>query len=265
VLPAGPSTDPGNSDYENALEAQCLAAALALDAGDKGAAQAWLDSHDRWLEWSGAIYSRAEGQLLWARHYQQLGDLDEAQRRSEQALDSASDPRQPLALIAIHRFLGQLDTETQRFADAESHLQASLTLADACAVPFERALTVLALAELRMAQARIEEAGDLLAQVRAFCTPLQARPTLDRVEDLAAQLTQAAGSPPVSNGFPAGLTAREVEVLRLVAEGLTDAEVGERLYISPRTVGQHLRSVYNKLGVGSRTAAAIFAKEQGIA
>ena len=52
------------------------------------------------------------------------------------------------------------------------------------------------------------------------------------------------------------LSAREVEVLGLVAEGLTDQQVAQRLYLSPRTVGQHLTSVYRKLGVGSRTAAA---------
>jgi DNA-binding CsgD family transcriptional regulator len=64
--------------------------------------------------------------------------------------------------------------------------------------------------------------------------------------------------------YPAGLTAREVEVLRLVAEGMTDAEVAERLYLSPRTVSSHLRSVYNKIGVGSRAAASRFAVENSL-
>jgi predicted ATPase/DNA-binding CsgD family transcriptional regulator len=52
------------------------------------------------------------------------------------------------------------------------------------------------------------------------------------------------------------LTAREYEVLRLVAQGLTDTQVAEQLVISPRTVHGHLRSIYSKLGVKSRTAAA---------
>jgi DNA-binding NarL/FixJ family response regulator len=50
-------------------------------------------------------------------------------------------------------------------------------------------------------------------------------------------------------------------VLRLVAQGLGNAEVGARLYLSPRTVQQHLRSVYNKLGVDNRAAATRFAVE----
>ena len=60
------------------------------------------------------------------------------------------------------------------------------------------------------------------------------------------------------------MSAREAEVLGLVAEGLTDQEVAQRLYLSPRTVGQHLRSVYRKLGVRSRTAATREAIERGL-
>ena len=55
------------------------------------------------------------------------------------------------------------------------------------------------------------------------------------------------------------LTRRELDVLRLVAQGLTDAQVAERLVISPRTVHGHLRSIYGKLGVNSRTAATRYA------
>ena len=58
-----------------------------------------------------------------------------------------------------------------------------------------------------------------------------------------------------------GLTEREVEVLRLVARGLTDAQIAETLVISPRTVNAHLRSIYNKLGITSRNAATYFALE----
>ena len=52
------------------------------------------------------------------------------------------------------------------------------------------------------------------------------------------------------------MTAREIDVLHLVADGLTNAEIADRLVLSPRTVHAHLRSIYDKLGVNSRTAAA---------
>jgi DNA-binding NarL/FixJ family response regulator len=64
--------------------------------------------------------------------------------------------------------------------------------------------------------------------------------------------------------YPAGLTSREVDVLRLVALGLTDAEAAEHLHISRRTVNAHLRSIYRKLGVGSRAEATRFAQENGL-
>jgi DNA-binding NarL/FixJ family response regulator len=55
--------------------------------------------------------------------------------------------------------------------------------------------------------------------------------------------------------YPAGLTEREVEVLRLVAEGLKDQAIADQLVVSPRTVHAHLRSIYGKLEVSTRTAA----------
>lgn len=63
---------------------------------------------------------------------------------------------------------------------------------------------------------------------------------------------------------PAGLTTREMEVLRLVAKGLTDAQVAEQLVISTRTVNTHLTSIYGKIGVSSRSAATRYAIEHQI-
>ncbi len=64
--------------------------------------------------------------------------------------------------------------------------------------------------------------------------------------------------------YPAGLTAREVDVLRLLASGLTDALIAQQLVLSPRTVNTHLRSIYGKLGVSTRSAATRVALERGI-
>jgi DNA-binding CsgD family transcriptional regulator/tetratricopeptide (TPR) repeat protein len=59
--------------------------------------------------------------------------------------------------------------------------------------------------------------------------------------------------------YPDGLTAREVDVLRLVAQGLTDAHIAEQLIISPRTVNTHLTSIYSKIQVSSRSGATRYA------
>ncbi len=261
ILPQGAASEPGDCVFRGAEELQRLATELSIDSGDLSGAREWLEAHDRWLAWSGALTGRAEGRLLWACYYHVSGDSIPARQRAEEALALASNPRQPLALISIRRFLGKFDTEAQRFGDADSHLQESLRLAEACAAPFERALTLLELAELRLAQHRVEDAITLLDEVQAICEPLGARPTLECVQAIRDQIVQASKRGP---DYPAGLSPREVEVLRLVAEGLTDAEVAEGLFVSRRTVTSHLTSIYNKIGIGSRAAASVWAKEHGL-
>jgi DNA-binding NarL/FixJ family response regulator len=63
---------------------------------------------------------------------------------------------------------------------------------------------------------------------------------------------------------PAGLSRREGQVLALVAQGLTNIQIAERLVISPRTVNAHLHAIYYKLGVATRSAATRFAVENGL-
>ena len=92
--------------------------------------------------------------------------------------------------------------------------------------------------------------------------------SIDRVVDETASLAAAlaAGTPAATArpNLPAGLSEREVEVLRLVATGMTNAQVAERLYLSPRTVAAHLRRIYDKLGTSSRADAVRFTVEHGL-
>jgi DNA-binding CsgD family transcriptional regulator/tetratricopeptide (TPR) repeat protein len=262
MFPAGAGTEPGGLPFRYASSMQELALALALDDGDLPAAKQWLEAHDRWLDWSGAVLGRSEGQALWAQYQWQVGDAAAAYTHAERAVAHATEPRQPLALLAARRLLGELETKAGRYADAEGHLHVALDLAAACEAPYERALTSLALAEMRAATGEAEDARRLLRDLRHTCGRLGARPAIDRAEILAARIADA---PTGASSYPAGLSAREVEVLRLVAQGLTNPQVAERLYLSPRTVEQHLRSIYNKLGVSTRAAATRFAVSHGLA
>jgi DNA-binding NarL/FixJ family response regulator len=63
---------------------------------------------------------------------------------------------------------------------------------------------------------------------------------------------------------PAGLSERELDVLRLVAEGCSNPEIAERLVISRRTAEHHVQHIYAKLGVASRAAVALFALEHDL-
>ena len=63
---------------------------------------------------------------------------------------------------------------------------------------------------------------------------------------------------------PAGLTAREVEVLRLAARGLSNKDIASRLVISPKTVANHIEHIYAKIGVSSRAMASYYAMQNGL-
>jgi HD-GYP domain-containing protein (c-di-GMP phosphodiesterase class II) len=90
---------------------------------------------------------------------------------------------------------------------------------------------------------------------------LEAEANLDR--DAVACVLAAAGRrpAPLPAGWPAELTDREVEVLRLIARGRSNREVAQQLFIAPKTVGRHVENMYRKIGVSSRAAAAVFAME----
>ncbi len=255
VLPDGPTTNPGAISILPALLLQRLSAGLAIDDGDLPRSRDWLEAHDRWLDWSGMVLGRADGLLCWAKFHLAANSVPTSRRLAKEALAAATNPRQPLVLVAAHRLLSQLDLDGGRQQDAERHLRDSLVLAEACAAPFERALTLLEFAQLHLTTGQTDQAQAVLAEVRTVAESLDARPTLARVTALENQISVA---PPV---YPAGLTTREVDVLRLVATGMSDVEVAEELSISPRTVSSHLTSIYTKLEVNSRTAAAMAARD----
>jgi DNA-binding CsgD family transcriptional regulator len=250
----------GEIRFPSALMVHELAADLALDAGDLDGARPWIDTHAAWLERSGAVIGWAEHHLLLARYAEQEGDLTGAREHAGRAVAHGAEPRQPLALLRALRAAARLDGMAGRLADADMNLAEALDLSEACAVPYERALTLLVRAGLRQAAGDMPAAREALVEARAICEPLHALPALEQVSDLERRLADG----PRVRTTVAGLSERELDVLRLVARGLTDADVAERLFISPRTVSGHLQSIYNKLGVSSRTAASAFAFEHGL-
>ena len=80
----------------------------------------------------------------------------------------------------------------------------------------------------------------------------------------AAVLTAAGHRSPRRMPWPAGLTNREVEVLRLLAAGLSYREIAARLVISAKTVGHHVEHIYTKTGTGNRSMASLFAASHGL-
>lgn len=259
-FPGGPPTEPGDHILLEGLFLQRLAAELSLDAGDLDTARDWLTAHDAWLDWSGGVLAQADGRLAWARYHRAVGDNDLALAAATEALSLASNPDQPLVRLAAHRLLAELLTATDHHEGAEVHLATALTLANACEAPFERALTLLASAELHAASGDTDEARAALDEARQICLSLGAAAALARANALAARLP----AEPPGEGHPAGLSPREFEVLRLLSQRHTDKEIADALFLGPRTVQSHVAHILNKLGVANRREAATEAARLGL-
>jgi tetratricopeptide (TPR) repeat protein len=238
AFPSGSVGDPEDAVLD-AMPLRAVAIALALDANDLVGARRWLESFDTWLAWSGSVLGCADAQLAWAGYERSIGDHAASRMRAEQALTAAEAPRQPIVLLAAHRFLGECDLTDGQIDPAEAHLTEALALAVATESAHERALTLIVQAELRLRQGRAAAARALLETARALCEPMNAALTLARIERLDARLP---GAPSVaSTPLPAGLTPREADVLRLLATGLPNAEIAERLNLSSRTIDTYSR------------------------
>lgn len=97
-------------------------------------------------------------------------------------------------------------------------------------------------------------------------TQLRREVEAGRLDDRAAEAVLVAAGHRVTRRRegPAGLTAREVEVLRLLVRGLSNKQVAARLVISPKTVGNHVEHIYTKIGATNRAGASLFAMQAGL-
>jgi non-specific serine/threonine protein kinase len=191
----------------------------------------------------------------------QKGDLTAARRRLQDTFQQAANRGDhqlpswlPMLAVVLH---GQgLDVWSARiFGLADTLTGTYQTRGEGMATAFKRFLRIGDIhAELRAqlgdeAFAREFAAGKHLTLDDLRTIPHPPEP------DSAAQAISASGT---------SLTAREIEVLRLLAQDLSNPQIAERLVVSRRTVDAHLRSIYDKLGVKSRDAAIRVAREQGL-
>lgn len=100
----------------------------------------------------------------------------------------------------------------------------------------------------------MDRSASLADAARDLATPIGHRRVLDVL---------AVGRP-TRTGFPDGLTSREIDVLRLVAKGASNKEIGESLFISQNTAANHVRSILTKTGAANRTQAAIYATDHDL-
>ncbi|MFF1738819.1 helix-turn-helix transcriptional regulator [Streptomyces mirabilis] len=226
--------------------------AAALAEGDHAAA------YDRFR----AVYTRQPEPAPLHFHASDyyLADLVAAAVRTGRAEDAR------LVLDTARRRLAEGETSARLTAivhraeallaepdDAERHFTAALADPAGDQWPFERAQVRLDYAEWLRRRRRAVEARPLLAAALEVFERLGTRPWTDRTRaELRAAGVTPASAPADSADSLAELTPQQLQIARLAAAGLTNREIGERIFLSPRTVGFHLYRIFPKLGITSR-------------
>jgi DNA-binding CsgD family transcriptional regulator len=206
---------------------------------------------------------RAEAELArTAQARRDARDTVDALARAEELvalLDRIAGPDGPPQALA-HQALARAETTRARGDPDPLAWEQAVGRFDALGQPHPAAY-----ARMRQAEAALaagggrHDAARLLSSAQRTATALGATALLDDVAALAryARLSlEAAEADPPAAAPPMGLTPREAEVLALLAEGLTNREIGHRLFVTPKTVGTHVGHIFEKLGVHTRVEAA---------
>jgi DNA-binding CsgD family transcriptional regulator len=232
------------------LEGRAVLGFLALSQGDAQAAHAELGPL---LERLGNVGVREPtwARLVWSEldALVELGELDQASALAEDLEARGRALDRPFALATAARARGLVQAARGDLDGALAQLERALVAHDRLGWPFERARTLLALGVVRRRGRQKRAARQALEQALALFDGLGARLWSART---TAELARIGGRPPSTGA----LTPTERRVAELVAEGRTNREVADLLFLSAKTVAAHLTSAYAKLGVRSRTGLA---------
>ncbi len=190
----------------------------------------------------------------------QRGDTDEALKYYT-TLKSYPHPMHGWGTIASNRLLGLLSATTGDVDRSATHFEnAVISCRDGGYLP-ELAWVCYDYANCllnRNNPGDRDKAASLLNDSLSISIELGMKPLTERSSVLKEQI-EAADSPHSAPKYPKGLTEREVEVLMLASQGRTNGEIAEELFISIRTVQNHIRNIYNKIEVRNRSEATAFA------
>lgn len=189
-----------------------------------------------------------------------LGDRELIARCSERL----SDHRGQWHNFLVDRLIGQIATVEGDWGAAQAALDAAEAAARAGDLAPELALVLLAQADLAAARggrAGAAEERHKLAAALALYERLENRPEASRVRERLALSEQPSRA---ATTLPAGLSAREAEVLRLVAAGKSNREIARALTLSEKTVANHIANIFAKTGADNRASATAFAFRHGL-
>lgn len=169
--------------------------------------------------------------------------------------------------VLIERVRGQLAATLGESDEAETRLNTAVQLATELEAPAEEALAHLALAaefERRDVRAHRSVIEDHLERSVRLSSAHGLEPVLARAVRAAQRLGAVPAAEPAAAEYPDGLTERQVEVLRLLTQGLTNVQMAERLVLAPSTVQRHIANIYVKINVSNQAQAAAYAVRHGL-
>ncbi|HVM14330.1 MAG TPA: response regulator transcription factor [Egibacteraceae bacterium] len=228
-------------------------ALLRLAQGDIASAQAAIrrvvaEERDR-LARSGLLAAAVEIRLA-------AGDVPAARGAADELAGIAADLDVPFLLALADLMQGAVLLAEGEPADACVTLRRAWTAWSDLAVPYEAARTRTLIGRACRELGDADTAALELDAARRGFVQLGATPDVERIDALAPR--------PVAQAGQAGLSPRELEVLRLVAAGETNRAIAGALVISEKTVARHVSNIFTKLGLSTRSAATAYAYEHGL-
>ena len=189
------------------------------------------------------------------------GDVSSAE---EQYIVLAEVPGIMVFYMGTDHVLGQLSVTLGRLDQAVGHFEDSL---DFCRKPGYRPNLTWTCYDYAGALSQRNETGDeekaiaLLSESLDIATQLGMRPLMELVTERQAEMET---QPAAQATYPDGLTQREVEVLRLLAQGRSNSQISEELVVAEGTTRRHVANIYEKIGVANRTEATRYALREGL-
>jgi predicted ATPase/DNA-binding CsgD family transcriptional regulator/DNA-binding XRE family transcriptional regulator len=162
--------------------------------------------------------------------------------------------------------LGHLAAHRHDWATASAHFEAAIAASQAAGHPHDVVEAMLGLATVEHQAGSAHEAAARLQSARTLAAGVGNLRQVEQIDATLARLTAPARASQQADGplLPGGLTARQAEVLGLVAAGLSNKQIAAELFLSTATVERHLATIYSKLGASGRVDAARIALEAGL-
>ena len=240
-------------------------AELAFDRGDMRAAAEHVDRYLRRVPTQNRT-DRAAGLELLVRAQAAAGELDVARTALAELTGIAAVVATPPLKAATSLASGWVAMASAEADAARRHFEDAVDRFVQSNAPYEVARARIELARALASLDRIDDAALEARRAIDVLTELKAELEISRARLLLEGLPQSAASSPTAarTRHDSGLTTRELEVLRLVATGLTNQAIAEKLFVSDHTVHRHLANILNKLSVSSRAAAVAQAARRGL-